>query len=146
MLVSELLVNDSNGLIDIQATLNSFRPLLVAARAEQEKRANSVATAIGAVFDQWKGTRIKIKDLVVYVIGKMNAPPDAMKQVDTDVRAFIAANSDIYNLIPKGKGCGVARICDIPVKALPAPKAKRASKKSTKPVETAVQPVDVAAQ
>jgi hypothetical protein len=46
------------------------------------------------------------------------------------VRAFIEAHPDLYNT-KGGKGGGVGRLCDIPIKALPAAKAKRSSKKST---------------
>jgi hypothetical protein len=139
MLVSEILVNDSSGLIDVQATLDAFKPLLVAARAKQEEKNNVIGTAVNAIFDTWKGQRVPMTQLVSYVTASLNvAPGKAYTEVATAVKSFVAANPSIYS---SGKGFrGVGRIADLPVKALPAPKGKRGAKKADKASEQTAAP------
>jgi hypothetical protein len=128
---------NAEGIINSELSLANLKTAFDKHNEAQKAKNGAIGNAVESVYDQWLGSRIKIKDLVTYVIGKLNVSPDLFKQVDVSVRAFIAANPEIYNVVVKGKNSGVARICDIPAPALPAPKKPRA-KKADKPAEESV--------
>lgn len=132
--LSTLIVMSAEGIINSAVSLANLKTAFDNHNEAQKAKNNAIGNAISQVFAQWKGSRIKIKDLVTYVIGKLNVSPEAFKGVDVSVRAFVAANPEVYSVVKAGKGCGVAVIADIPVKALPAPKKPRA-KKGDKPAE-----------
>jgi hypothetical protein len=128
--LSDLIVFTATGTIDTDKSLAAFKVAFDAHNARHEQESAVLATAINAVFDTWKGQRIGMPQLTAYVIGNLNLSPDVAKKIGVKVRDFIKANSSVYS---SGKGLrGVARICDIPVKALKAPKTERASKKGAK--------------
>jgi hypothetical protein len=145
------IVCDSNGLVDVKATLANAETSLNTLRALHE----NVVTRIDALFTKWHGFRITMPNLKNAVVASFELPPgtpeekEASHIIQNTIVSYIEANKDvgtgfslagevaIYN-VAKGKGGGIGRVADLPVKMLPAAvKAEKAAAKELAKAEKA---------
>lgn len=135
------LVEDTDG-VDQSATTAAFRTALASYVAEREIQDGNIGEAVHAVFDQYPTANINMPALAGFVLQRLNAQPENFNALEERVMEYVRKNADLPTLkdkagnvtqvgeaprtrtfaIGKGKGGGVKRWSDHPVKA-DAPKA-----------------------
>lgn len=111
------------GSIDRAQSLASAEAALDAHIAEHETQQETVAEAVNAVFDQYRGENLTMPILEGLALQKMNAIPANYKVLGKLALDFVRSNSDQKGEadrtrtfgISKGKGGGVCRWSDVPV-------------------------------
>jgi hypothetical protein len=127
--VTFFIVRDGSGVVDLEASNDKFQSELVKYCAERETEQETIAEAVHACFDQYKGVRINMPALCTFTLTKLNAQPENHKVLTERVMEFVRSQSQgkaaddgtVENptstfLIGKGKGGGVARRCDLVAK------------------------------
>ena len=115
-LTSFIIVNDS-GNIDIIATMDKFQILLYKYQTECEIEHNVISQAVHAVFDQYKGTTIRMAAIAGISVQKLNGQPENFKILTNKVKEFVKKNSGdkgsgkLFRIL-KGKNSGVIRCSD----------------------------------
>lgn len=107
-------VRASNGSIDHEATIAKFEGDLNTFAAAREKEDSLIAEALHGIFDSHKGKRIPMPFLTSEVLRVLNVQPENFKSLSEKVQEYVRACDDFS--IGKGKGGGVGRACDLPVK------------------------------
>jgi hypothetical protein len=114
-------VNDymvlSNGSVDVDATVNSFRTALVSHLAERGIQDSVIAEAIATVFAQNKSTSpITTPTLIGLTLTALNAQPENFKRLGDQVKKFIQDNnkgdSSLF-VVSKGVNGGIRVRADI---------------------------------
>lgn len=126
----EGVVRGDEGSVDVDATLAKCKAELIQFCAERETEEATIADAVCAIFDEYVGVRINMPALTGFALQRLNAQPQNHKVLTERVQAYVRSNSQGKTdddgtqerpgslfLIGKGKGGGVARRCDLPVKA-----------------------------
>ena len=114
-------VRDSDGELDLSATVTKFEGALLAYQAERETELATIGAAVHAVFDAHKGTNINMPAVTSLALQKLNVQPETYKALSERVQSFVRDNAGeresgaIFG-IAKGKGGGCCRWEDVPVK------------------------------
>ena len=123
--------------IDQDASRQAFNSALVNYVAEREVEDDNIGSAVHAVFDQYPSANINMPALTSYVLQKLNAQPENFNTLEVRVMEYVRSNADLSEkkdkagniiqsaeaprtrafVIGKGKGGGVKRWSDHPVKA-----------------------------
>ena len=114
IVLNTYVVRSSNGSIDHEATIAKFENDLNAFSVEREKEESVIADALHVIFDSHKGKRIPMPFLTSEVLRVLNVQPENFKSLTEKVQEYVRACDDFS--IGKGKGGGVGRACDLPVK------------------------------
>ena len=137
-LTVELVIGD-DGSIDQDKSETAFQGALLKYRADREMEGTQIAAAVSDLFDQYKGTAVPMPAVCSMTAQKLGAQPENFKVLHDRVADYIRANSqgdavddgtkdgtvqrpNSLFVIAKGKGGGVTRRADRPVKAEPATK------------------------
>jgi hypothetical protein len=125
------LVSDTDGDVDVQATLDAARTQIVNLKAQRETEDNAILTHLNAVFDELKasGTRGNMPYIVNAVLTRMGIAqmPSSYKVLNERVHKFIQANAqgktdkvtkaverpDSLFVVSKGKLGGLGRRSDL---------------------------------
>lgn len=119
-------VRGSDGSVDAEATIGKFGTDLARYIAERETEQETIANAVHAVFDHYKGASLNMPALVSMTLTKLNAQPESFKALSDRVLSFVRENAqgetkdgvserpNSLFVIGKGKGGGVKRRSDIP--------------------------------
>jgi len=107
-------VRSTTGSINFDATIAKFEADLSTFHAAREKEESVIADALHAIFDSHQGKRIPMPFLTSEVLRMLNVQPENFKSLSEKVQDYVRVCSD-FN-IGKGKGGGVGRVCDLPVK------------------------------
>ncbi len=132
-------VRGTNGSVDVAATTAKFGDELTKFIAANETEVAVIASAVNAVFDDYRGATLTTPTLVTYALGKLNATPANMATLSDRIRAYVHDNSDRPAIrskegkkeilvpaeaprtrafrISKGVGGGVSRWSDVPEKS-----------------------------
>jgi hypothetical protein len=115
--VSEFVVRDSSGCVDVDATIENFSSQLGTFMVETEVETAGIAQAVNAVFDTHKGVNINTPALVSLSIQslsiqKLDVSPANYADMAEKIADYVRSNKATF-LVSKGKGGGVRRICDI---------------------------------
>lgn len=123
---------------DLETNVQAFREAYLSYVAERGIEDEQIATAVDAVFDQYKGASINMPALAGFVLQRLNAQPENFTALEERVLDYVRRNADQSELkdketkavirqaeaprtrtfsIGKGKGGGVRRWSDVPVKA-----------------------------
>jgi len=114
-------VRFSDGSVDRDSTLERAEQALDAFIVETSEHDARLASVVGAVFDKLNGARANMPYVVSQCLSALGTKPEQFKQVAEDVANFIRASSGtrasgaVYR-IAKGKGGGVSRWRDVPLK------------------------------
>ena len=109
--------NDESGEMDIDATDAKFHAVLVKYQAERETEAETVSTAVNAVFDQYKGATINMPALTHRALIVLNAQNENHKTLTERIQHYVRDNNGKREdgatfAIVKGYGGGVRRWAD----------------------------------
>lgn len=130
------LVSDSSG-VDVAASMAAFSEALATYVSEREIEDESIGNAVHAVFDQYPSASISLPALAGFALQKLNVQPENFKALEGRIMDYVRANADQAGktakdgtvlataeeartrtfAIGKGKGGGVKRWSDHPVKA-----------------------------
>lgn len=113
--VADFIVRN-NGSIDLEASRAKFTAALELYTAERETEDASVADAVNAVFDQYKGAAVNLPALKSLALGKLNATHAQFALLSDRVGNYVKANPSLFE-VKKGKGGGVSRLADKPAPA-----------------------------
>lgn len=129
IVLSTYAVRDSAGNIDHDSTVAKFASDLFTFEAERETETAVIATAVHALFDQYKSASLNMPFITNQVLRSLNAQPENFKILETRTLEFLRSNSqgktddggnaerpNSVFVIAKGKGGGVKRRADIPTK------------------------------
>lgn len=119
-----------DGRTDEDASVAAFRVAMSKHIADRETELSTIADAVGAVFDKYKGTSINMPALCNFALQELNAQPENYKvlqertaqyvrdnsQGEKDKETGVEARPDSLFVIGKGKGGGVHRRSDRPAK------------------------------
>lgn len=119
-----------NGSVDKAATLQATDAALDAYIAESELEQETIGQAVHALFDRpdlAKGARLNMPYVVSQTLQALNASPANFKALSERVAQYVRDNAGEQGSgatfgIGKGKGGGVCRWADVPVK--PATESK----------------------
>lgn len=129
----------TDGLVDIDASIATFRTAALKRQAELETEGAEIAQACSELFDQYRGKAIPMPTVGSMVAQKLNAQPENFKVLSDRVLDYVRANSqttgseedgdlvqhpDSLFVIGKGKGGGCSRRADVVAK--PAKGTKKA--------------------
>jgi hypothetical protein len=114
--LNDYVVRGSSGSIDSGATVAKFEAELAAFVTGTAEEQGNISGAVSAVFDENKGKRIAMPTLISLSLVKLNAQVENFQALGEKVHTFVKANTETYS-VAKGKGGGVGRIADLPVKA-----------------------------
>ena len=120
-----------NGRTDEAASLDVFRTAMATHIAERETEVETIAAAVGAVFDKFKGTSINMPALCNFALQELNAQPENYKVLQERTAQYVRDNSqgeknketgvearpDSLFVIAKGAHGGVHRRADRVAKA-----------------------------
>jgi hypothetical protein len=122
---------------DLAANEAAFRTSYLAFVAEREIQDDNIGNAVHAVFDQYKSATINMSARTGFVLHRLNVQPENFKALETRVMEYVRSNADRHEksdketgvitqdaeaprtrtfVIAKGKGGGVRRWIDHPVK------------------------------
>lgn len=119
------------GKVDQDKSEAAFRGALLKYVAERETEGTLIEEAVSALFDQYKGAAINMPAVCSMTAQRLNAQPENFKVLSDRVAEYVRANSqetgnekegtlvehpDSLFIIAKGKGGGVSRRADRPVK------------------------------
>ena len=130
------LVQGSSG-VDQARSEAAFRTALAAYIVERETEEETIAEAVHAVFDQYKSASINMPALAGFALQRLNVQPENFKALELRIMEYVRSNADQSAktdkdgnvltpaesprtrtfAIGKGKGGGVKRWSDHPVKA-----------------------------
>lgn len=131
--ITDFLVRE-DGIVNEEKSVEKFRSAMLKHIAESETELATIATAVGAVFDQYKGASINMPALCNFALGRLNAQPENYKSLSDRVAQYVRDNAQGKDLTPKGQkekvwenssslfviskgvGGGVCRRADRPVK------------------------------
>jgi hypothetical protein len=122
---------------DLAANEAAFRTSYLAFVAEREIEDGNIGDAVHAVFDQYKSASINMPALAGFVLQRLNVQPENFNALEARVMEYVRQNADLHEkkakdgtitqtaeaprtrtfTIGKGKGGGVKRWSDHPVKA-----------------------------
>jgi len=102
-----------DGTINVEDTLRGLRTQLEDLALAEEEGAERIATAVHAVFDQYKGQTLNMPSLVNAALAHLSVTPATFAAESAAVADFIRLRKTEFR-IAKGKGGGVTRICDAP--------------------------------
>jgi hypothetical protein len=123
---------------DLAANEQAFRTSYLAFVAEREIEDTNIGDAVHAVFDQYRSASINMPALAGFALTRLNVQPENFKALETRVMEYVRENADRHEktdketglitqaaetprtrsfVIAKGKGGGVKRWSDHPVKA-----------------------------
>ena len=114
-------VRNADGSIDLDATVTKFSGDLLRFQTERELEAEAVGVAVNAVFDQFPGAKLNMPAVTSMALQKLNVQPENFKTLTEKVQGYIRDRAGdresgaLYH-IGKGKGGGVVRWADVPVK------------------------------
>lgn len=135
--LSSFVVRGADGAVDIAATTDKFGIELTKFIAVNETEVAVIATAVNAVFDDYRGQTLTMPTLINYALTKLHANPTNMPALTDRIRGYIHDNADRPAqkakdksiLVPaeeprtrsfrisKGVGGGVSRWSDVPEKS-----------------------------
>jgi hypothetical protein len=111
MNITSFIVRAADGSIDHEASVSQFAGALRKYEAERETELATVAGAVHAIFDQYKGARLNTPFVVGETLRRLNAQPENYKVLSDRVTEFVRTSPAFT--IGKGKGGGIARVCDL---------------------------------
>lgn len=110
--VSEMVVRDETGCVDIEATVASFRGELYTWMQEVEYTTALISQAVSSVFDAHKGACINMPALTSMALHILGATPTNYADLSEKVGAYVRTSKSLF-AVSKGKGGGVRRIADM---------------------------------
>ena len=110
--VSEMVVRDETGCVDIEGTVATFRGELYSWLQEVEYQTALIADAVSKVFDSHKGVCINMPALVSMTLNILGATPTNYADLSEKVGAYVRTSKALF-AVSKGKGGGVRRIADM---------------------------------
>jgi hypothetical protein len=110
--VSSFIVCAADGSIDHEASIGAFAGALLKYEAERELENSTIGAVVHATFDAHLGKRLTTPYVVGEALKSLNAQPENYKTLTNKVQEFIRTSPEFHT--GKGKGGGVARICDLP--------------------------------
>lgn len=111
--IASFIVRAQDGSLDLQATLDAIAPEVVSAVEKHDDALQGVASAVHAVFDQFKGTRLSTDALVSFAsLHLQTDTPDAVNEAREKIKDYVKANPSIFST-RRGRGGGVARLSDV---------------------------------
>jgi hypothetical protein len=118
--LSTFVVRDSAGAFDLNATMDKFEDSLLAFQSELETEQATIGAAVHAVFDSHKGKPLTMPTVTNYTLNNLNVQSENFTVLFEKVKNYIRQNagergSSVFS-IAKGKGGGVSRWVDVPVK------------------------------
>ena len=125
IILSTFVVRSSNGSVDSDATMAKFQSTLSSFISESETESETIGSAIEAVLETHKGSRVNLDFLVSSTCRALNAQPENFKVLGDKVRQFVKDNSCDKNdagmpsdstkrlNVARGKGGGVGRWSDL---------------------------------
>jgi len=122
---------------DLAANVTAFRSAYLAFVAEREIEDAAIGDAVHAVFDQYRSASINMPALAGFALQRLNVQPENFKALEARIMDYVRENADRHEksdkagvviqaaepprtrtfVIAKGKGGGVRRWADQPVKA-----------------------------
>lgn len=127
--LSSYVVRTADGSVDLESTLFKFEEDLQRFIAEKDVENAAIAAQIHAIFDTYKGARLNMPYLTGEALRRMNASPANWKVLSDKITSFVQDNAQGKTgedgsverpnstfIISRGKGGGVARRADLPVK------------------------------
>jgi hypothetical protein len=119
--IGSYVVRHTDGSVDLDATVDQFATDVQEYVNTVEADGKLCGTAVNAVFDQYKGTNISMPALSSLAlhwidgnVGKLE--PSEYVPMSVKIHDYVVNHKDQY-VVAKGKGGGVKRVSDIPVKA-----------------------------
>lgn len=97
--------------IDHEATIAKFKWDLLKFQAEKELEETTIGEAVHAYFDKHLGKRLNSKMVVGDVLVALNVQPENFSVLHDKVTEFFRTSPEFNTA--RGKGGGVARVCDI---------------------------------
>lgn len=115
------LARHADGSVNEDATLDAARTAIRLFVAERETETATISAAVSDVFDALNGAKANMPYVVNQTLRELNVQPENYKALETRVAQYIRENAgdkDSGKLfqIGKGKGGGVLRHADQPVK------------------------------
>ena len=114
--IGEFVLRDSDGSIDVAGTVQKFEDELLVYLAERETEEEQVSAAVHAVFDAHKGARINMPAVVSLALQHLSVTPATYQALSTKVQEYVRSNNGVLFTIAKGKGGGVSRNADEPLR------------------------------
>lgn len=111
IVLAEYVVRYTDGSIDHEGTLARFAGDLSRFEAEREMENETIGTAVHAVFDIHKGSKLPTPFVVAEVLKSLKATPDNYKVLTEKVGEYLRTNPEF--VISKGRGGGVGRVRDL---------------------------------
>lgn len=110
-------VRNSSGAVDVEASALSYAEALVKWVEDNELSQDSLNTAVHAVFDRFLGQTITMPSLLSAATLELSKDPLDYKENNQRLHKHVQGLEKTGVLrITKGKGGGVARVCDLPPK------------------------------
>ena len=129
IMLSIALVRGVDGSIDQDACLAGCKTAITKYVAERETEEATIALAVNDLFDEHKGARLNMPYVQNEALRRLNVQPENFKTLSERVAQYVRDHAqgekaedgsferpDSLFLINKGKGGGVARRADLPVK------------------------------
>lgn len=114
IVLSSYIVRNADSSVNQEATLAKFAEDLLRFEAERETENATIGVAVHALFDTHLGKRLSTPFVVGEALKALNAQPETYKVLTEKVTEYL--RTDPAFSISKGKGGGVGRVADLPVK------------------------------
>lgn len=104
--IDDALVFDTNGLVDVNGTLNNLVGFVNNIAAEYADKIGPIAEAVHAVFDESASTEPLLMEAVMFeTMKRLNVPMDQHNKVKALVKSFIAHSGQFVCNRGRGGGC-----------------------------------------
>lgn len=110
--MSEMVVRDDNGSVDVDGTIVAFKNELYSWVQEVEYETSLVGAAVNVVFDNHKGANINMPALTSMALNILGATPANYAHLSEMVGDYVRTSKAQF-CVSKGKGGGVKRIADM---------------------------------
>jgi len=111
---SALFIRNVEGTISLEETLTNIAKAVQGQIEKEASLSEGIGVHVHAVFDKHKGRVLPFPALISAVVSAMGTPLSEYKETSEAIAVWVRANPEF--IVNKGKGGGVARRSDFPVK------------------------------
>src|SRR4051812_36863497 len=114
--ISDVVVRDPDGDLDMAETLEAFEAVVLAWEEENNANNETVLTAVNSVYEKNPGKPFSLQALTFEVMKELDASSDVLGTIQGQVNSVIKSNPTVFETT-RGKGGGTRKIADKPVVA-----------------------------
>lgn len=111
--ITEIIVRDEDGEIDMTETLSAFEDIVLAWEEEGQADNTAILQALNKAFDKHHGKALSVQALTFEVMNVLGLSVDSLGSVQNNVSSVVKANPALFEQT-RGPNGGTRRIADKP--------------------------------